>query len=82
MQTKQFAKIEDEVENQNRKAIANMTNDELIREIWKYDDGRHYMEGYNKKNIISCCYVCNFMKRNMPRSIFIKQVKKITNYLK
>lgn len=35
--------------------------------------------GYSKDNIVSCCSMCNLMKRTYTEEDFIKQCKKIIN---
>lgn len=34
--------------------------------------------GYTKENSVSCCSMCNWMKRTFPKEVFINQCKKIT----
>ena len=34
-------------------------------------------KGYVNGNLVSCCKVCNFMKRNLPIGIFVEHCKKV-----
>jgi len=36
-------------------------------------------KGYTMDNVVSCCKVCNLMKRNLPLDIFIEQCQRIVN---
>ena len=33
--------------------------------------------GYNKKNLVSCCSICNYAKRKMDKDKFINHCKKV-----
>lgn len=33
--------------------------------------------GYTATNVVSCCAVCNYMKRSWPRELFVEQCRKI-----
>ena len=37
--------------------------------------------GYIKENIISCCIICNNMKKNLTAGIFLQQCRKISNLI-
>ena len=37
-------------------------------------------KGYEINNIVSCCVICNYMKRNFPLEIFLEHCKKVVNY--
>lgn len=37
--------------------------------------------GYSVENSVSCCFVCNSMKSNIEKEIFLKQISKIYNNL-
>lgn len=34
-------------------------------------------EGYTPRNCISCCSICNNMKRSLPGDVFISQIRRI-----
>ena len=36
--------------------------------------------GYTKENIISCCIICNNMKKNLPSEVFIVLCRKIIDF--
>ena len=38
--------------------------------------------GYEKNNIVSCCSICNFMKKDLSNDIFIGHIEKIAKYQK
>lgn len=42
-------------------------------------DRKNNDEGYTISNSVSCCKLCNFMKRNYDENIFVEQCKKISN---
>lgn len=46
--------------------------------IDRVDSSKGYIEG----NIVSCCTMCNYMKRNYDTDTFLDQCFKITNYNK
>lgn len=39
-------------------------------------------KGYTLDNIVSCCTMCNFMKKNFPKDIFIEKCRMIANHNK
>lgn len=38
--------------------------------------------GYTKGNVVSCCHVCNWMKRDMSREDFVSHCTKISTFKK
>lgn len=38
--------------------------------------------GYCKENIVPCCHLCNFLKQDLTKDIFLDQVSKIFSYQK
>lgn len=56
----------------------NELGDRPIRGIDRLDSAIGYIEG----NVVSCCIVCNLMKRDVHVDIFIKRCESITNNLK
>lgn len=50
---------------------------ENARGIDRIDSDKGYIEG----NVLPCCSICNFMKKNHPYDLFISQVIKIAKNL-
>ena len=36
--------------------------------------------GYTPKNVVPCCSVCNFAKKNMPFDAFMAWIARLTEY--
>lgn len=39
-------------------------------------------KGYEEENVVSCCKICNFMKKTMGQQEFLDHIEKIHNYQK
>jgi hypothetical protein len=48
----------------------------LCNGIDRVDNGR----GYVLSNCVSCCGLCNYMKRSLPRQKFLDHIQKISSY--
>lgn len=45
-------------------------------------DRKHNKRGYTIKNCVTCCKVCNIMKRSLPYKIWINHLKILVEFRK
>lgn len=55
-----------------------------ITKTWSHNtiDRVDNSSGYNLKNCVTACAICNWMKKDQTRNEFLKQIRKITRYSK
>lgn len=60
----------------NRRRSVSYRNDyELVNGVDRIDSNK----GYSIDNCVSCCSICNRMKNDLPKDIFLEQISKIYN---